>query len=200
MAKKSFWNRKIMPTVTGSGVRKAKKWFKKKFDDITTVKGKRNAVTKPEIGKMYAYVYDAKWKAILPVWDRQPLVIPVNLYNDGFLGLNFHYLPVTQRYRLLSALNTVATPLTIQTLQMMKKQGFISDLESQLSGDIDDTEKRLILTWEIVKRVANAKHYKPTVHRYLYSHLRTQLSFVPSREWKIMLPLPTAKWVGKRPY
>lgn len=200
MAKQSYWGRKIMPTIRKADVRNAKKWLGKKFKDITTVKGKKNATLNPEIGRMYAYQYKAKWDAILPTWDRQPLMIVVNKYPDGFLGLNFHYIKITDRYRLLSALNQVATPLSIKSLQMMKKRGFLGDLENQLSGDENDVDKRLILTWNIVKQVAQSRHYKPTVKRYLYKQLQTPMSLIPSREWKIMLPLPTQRWVRGKPY
>ena len=40
------------------------------------------------IGKMYCYWYDPKTKDKLPRWDRFPLVIPIERYGDGFLGLN----------------------------------------------------------------------------------------------------------------
>ena len=45
----------------------------------------------PMPGKMYFYFYDPKYKAVLPIYDRFPLVIPIEPYPDGFLGLNLHY-------------------------------------------------------------------------------------------------------------
>lgn len=196
-----FWGKKIMPKITGGDQRKAGNWFKKKWQDLTTVKGKRNATQRPEVGKMYLAGYDAKWKAILPVWDRQPIILPFNtMLPDRFYSLNFHYLPLIQRYRLLSALNTLASPLSIDTLQMMKRGGFMDDLSGQLTGDVDDTEKRMILTWQLIKRVAESRHYKATVHCYLYKQFLTQFSYIPPREWKVAIALPTAKWVGGKPY
>lgn len=195
-----FWGKKIMPSFSKKDQRDAGNFLTRKFNDLTTIKGKRNATTKPEIGKLYTYQYKAKWDKLLPTWDRQPLMMCVNLYNDGFLGLNFHYLKITDRYRLLSALMEVATPLSIQALQQFKRDGFLPDLENQLSGNPDDTDKRLILTWQIVKSVASSKYYKPTVKRYLYSQLQTPLSMIPSREWKLVLPLPTHRWVRGKPY
>ena len=37
----------------------------------------------------------------LPYYDTFPLVLPLEDYNDGFLGINFHYLPIPLRMRLL---------------------------------------------------------------------------------------------------
>lgn len=196
-----FWGKKIIPKITGGDQRKAGNWFSKKWKDLTSVKGKRKAISKPEIGKMYLAGYNAKWDKILPTWDRQPIILPFNtMFSDRFYSLNFHYLPITQRYRLLSALNTLASPLSIDTLQMMKQGGFMGDLSGQLSGNLDDTEKRMILTWQLIKRVAESRHYKATVHCYLYNQFTTAFSYIPANEWKIAIALPVARWVRGKPY
>ena len=53
------------------------------------------------------FVYDPKYKKTLPYYDTFPLVLPLERYNDGFLGLNFHYLPIPLRVRLLDKINTI---------------------------------------------------------------------------------------------
>ena len=52
------------------------------------------------VGRMYFYHYDPKYKDTLPVWDKFPLVIPMEMYDDGFLGLNIHYLDPYSRLAL----------------------------------------------------------------------------------------------------
>ena len=47
------------------------------------------------------FVYGPKFKKKLPYYDSFPLVLPIESYSDGFLGLNFHYLPIPLRMRLL---------------------------------------------------------------------------------------------------
>jgi hypothetical protein len=47
---------------------------------------------------MYFFIYDRKGKNELDYYDRFPLIIPLESYSDGFLGLNIHYLPM--RYRI----------------------------------------------------------------------------------------------------
>jgi|TARA_B100000315_G_scaffold104704_1_gene96053 hypothetical protein len=37
----------------------------------------------------------------LPYWDLYPLVLPLQRRSDGFIGLNFHYLPIAQRIKVL---------------------------------------------------------------------------------------------------
>ncbi|MDP7367169.1 MAG: hypothetical protein QGH83_07900, partial [Candidatus Pacebacteria bacterium] len=84
---------------TMSKAKQAKKsvaWFKKKVGE--SAKGfKKKAVLKP--GKMYTFGYDAKLKAILPYWDKFPLIVVLDTYKDGFLGLNFHYLSPIDRQK-----------------------------------------------------------------------------------------------------
>ena len=60
---------------------------------------------KSMIGKMYFYFYDPKTKDTMPYYDRFPLVIPIERYNDGFLGLNLHYIHPKQRMILLDKLS-----------------------------------------------------------------------------------------------
>lgn len=55
-------------------------------------------------GNMYLVHYDPKHKDTLPFYDIFPLIIPVDYYPDGILGLNLHYLPPILRAKLLDAL------------------------------------------------------------------------------------------------
>ena len=50
------------------------------------------------IGRMYFFWYDPKLKDVLPVYDRFPMVFPIERYSDGFLGLNLHYLAMDSRH------------------------------------------------------------------------------------------------------
>ena len=50
--------------------------------------------TKPSAFNLNMFVYDPKYKKTLPYYDTFPLVLPLERYSDGFLGLNFHYLPI----------------------------------------------------------------------------------------------------------
>ena len=56
------------------------------------------------IGKMYFFWYDPKHKDTLPMYDRFPLVFPIERYPDGFLGLNLHYVDYATRQALISKL------------------------------------------------------------------------------------------------
>ena len=65
-------------------------------------------VARPELGKMYMYLYDAKYKETLPYWDRFPLIICFDLLSDGFMGINLHYIAPRYRTPLLLSLYEIA--------------------------------------------------------------------------------------------
>ena len=53
------------------------------------------------VGDFYLFEYDPKFRAFLRHWDKYPLVLVLNIYEDGFLGANLHY--TTQKQRMLLA-------------------------------------------------------------------------------------------------
>ena len=69
--------------------------------------GKRD--TKPFYGKLNMFFYDPKHKKKLPYYDTFPLVLPIEKYPDGFLGINMHYLPLPLRAKLMDALYSLAS-------------------------------------------------------------------------------------------
>ena len=72
---------------------------------------------KPDVmvGKFYLFEYDPKTKAQLARWDRYPLVLVTNIYDDGFMGANFHYTTEKQRMILAKKFlnNNVRIPLKL---------------------------------------------------------------------------------------
>ena len=126
------------------------------------------------IGKMYFFSYDAKTKDKLPRWDRYPLVFPIERYNDGFLGLNLHYLSGGERIALLGQLTKYATAKNL-------------------------TEKsRLRLTYDLISRTKNLSSLsRPCIKRYLYSHVRSRFVEIPATEWDRVVQLPLEVFVTK---
>ena len=55
------------------------------------MKGDADRLTsRPSVGQMYMYFYEAKTKDTLPYFDRFPLVFPFAKVKGGFYGLNMH--------------------------------------------------------------------------------------------------------------
>lgn len=116
------------------------------------------------IGNMYFFVYDPKHKKTLPYYDTFPLVFPIEIYDDGFLGLNFHYLDYKQRILLLGELSSLAN-----------------------NKKYDNTTK-LLLSYKKIK--AFSQFFQPTVKRYLSGHVRSQFIRIFPDEWENALFLP----------
>ena len=86
-------------------------WYKKKVADlsnrISAARLMRDGTLKraPSFNKLHFFRYDPKLKAPLPYYDTFPLVMPIQSAAGGFLGINFHYLPIPLRMRLLETLD-----------------------------------------------------------------------------------------------
>ena len=120
------------------------------------------------IGKMYSYFYDPKHKKKLPYYDRFPLMIPIHMYPDGFLGLNLHYLAPRERLKLFNAL-----------------------LDVQNNAHYND-RKRMVVTYGILKNAADTfSGYRPCVKRYLGKHVRSRFIRFDYSDWSIAAFLPT---------
>ena len=85
-------------------------WYKKKVADLSNkisaarlMRGKTRKA--PEYNRLYFFRYDPKLKSILKYYDTFPLVMPIQSAPGGFLGINFHYLPIPLRMRLLETLD-----------------------------------------------------------------------------------------------
>lgn len=136
---------------------------------------KPSFITNPKkliIGQMYLFIYDAKLKEILPYYDRHPLIFPIGMSGDQFMGINLHYLPIGARMRLMDALYDLA------------------------SGEAN--KKTLQISYQILKGASKYRYFKPCVHSYLNHYIRSTFMIIPSDQWKKALLLPTQSFSGAR--
>lgn len=155
------------------------RWFRRKVKQATrgkkvstkSIMSRRDDMTsKVFIGRMYHFKYDPKLKQKLPYYDIFPLVIPIEMYQDGFLGLNLHYLPVRLRAKLMNKLFATVNDRNL------------------------DERTKLRVSYNLLAGAAKFKWFKPTVKRYLYSHVRSRFLFIPAQEWQVALFLPTQRF------
>ena len=129
--------------------------------------GKLNG--RPSAGRMNMFVYDAKTKAKLPYWDAFPLVLPVDTFKGGFVGLNFHYLPYGVRFKLLEQLQSYAS-----------------------NGKFDSSTK-LQVGYSNLK---GESIIKPAVKKYLWRQVRSNFRRIDVDEMAIACYLPVADFQG----
>ena len=118
------------------------------------------------LGGMYCFYYDPKTKEKLDYYDRFPMVLILDRYTDGFLGLNLHYLPFQYRIAFLG--------------KLMK----FADLND--AGEIE----RLRVTYDILTASKSLKAFKPCLKRYLTGHIQSKILAIQSNEWDIAAFLP----------
>lgn len=127
---------------------------------------------KTVLGKLYFFWYDPKHKDTLPVYDRFPLVFPIEPYSDGFLGLNLHYLSIVERSALLNRLMVYTTSKTL------------------------NDQTRLKLTYDTLASTrALSSIARPCIKRYLYGHVRSMYVEVTADEWDKASQLPVELFV-----
>ena len=127
--------------------------------------GKR--ANKPFYGRLNMFFYDPKHKKTLPYYDVFPLVLPLEKYPDGFLGINLHYLPIPLRIKLLDGL-----------------------VDFSNNTKFDESTK-LVVDYNKLKKI---KLIKPTLHRYLAGQTKSQFRRIDADELTIATLLPVQRF------
>jgi hypothetical protein len=124
------------------------------------------------IGKMYFFFYDPKTKDSLPYYDRFPLVIPINRYPEGFLGLNLHYIHPKDRVILLDKLSTT------------------------LNNKNYDESTKFRINYAYLSKASKIYEATPCIKKYLFRHVESRFLEITSDEWDIAAMLPVERFMG----
>jgi hypothetical protein len=155
---------------------KSARWYQNAVRDIGTrttanklmSSGKLTAT--PSQGLLNLFFYDPKYKKTLPYYDTFPLVLPLERIKGGFSGINFHYLPPLARFRLLEKISAFAT------------------------GKKIDQNMRFDVTYDSVKNISMVK---PTIKKYLTTHVRSRFLRIDATEAAIAMYLPVQQFKKK---
>tara|TARA_B100000780_G_C21071085_1_gene431007 strand:- start:169 stop:747 length:579 start_codon:yes stop_codon:yes gene_type:complete len=155
----------------------ARDWLKAKIQNLsvdanTLMQDKDSLKDSTIIGKMYFYYYDPKTKEKLQYYDRFPLVIPVEEYKDGFLGLNLHYIHPKNRVILLDKLSET------------------------LSNNMYDEKTKFRVSYNFLKSASKAFEATPCIKRYLFNHVKSRFLQINADEWDIAALLPVEDFKG----
>ena len=172
------------------------RWYRQKVQDLLPTPQVRQMIregiknqkvtVRPNFGTMNLFYYRPKGAAKLPYYDVFPLVIPIGRrLNDGFVGLNFHYLSVPQRWLLLERLSMFQVP---------------SELDSFDTGEGEGD--KMALFWSKIRR---KRGVRPIVKRYLTKNIKSRFLKIELSEMLIALSIPmerfyTGKWGGRKKY
>ena len=152
------------------------RWFREKIKDMGTPAPRtliREGVitTRPRFGQMNFFLYSPKYKDdrnILPYYDRFPLIMPImpqggGAVGESFVGLNFHYLSIPMRLKLLNVISEFA------------------------NNDKFDETTSIRLTWNKIKR---NRLVQPCVKQYLMSNVKSPFRVINAEEMMIAVLLP----------
>jgi hypothetical protein len=159
--------------------RGARNWLQDEVSTLGRVNRKRllkegETVAEAMIGKMFMYFYNAKTKNVLPYWDKFPLIFVIELYDDGWLGLNLHYLDYRLRMKLFDKLLQFANDKSL------------------------DKITKLRLSYGLLKSVSKFPEVRPTIKRYLASYIKSELLPIDAVNWEIALFLPVEQFQKER--
>jgi hypothetical protein len=159
--------------------RKSANWYRNAVSSIADKISARKLmnqgklIQRPSTGRLNMFFYDPKTKDKLPYYDTFPLVLPLEAFRGGFLGMNFHYLPYLTRFRLLEQLQSFAT------------------------GNPMSENTRLDVSYD---RVMDNNLAKKTFKKYLWSHVRSNFLRIDSNEAALAVYLPVQQFKKGRPY
>lgn len=161
----------VEPNVTTS----SRLWFRREAEKASSVS--RDSIFAEEvttknvkIGNMYFFKYDPKTKDTLPYYDSYPLIFPFDKIRGGFLGINFHYLPLAHRAALMDGLYDL------------------------VNNELYDETTRIELSYELLKGYSKLKNFKPCVKQYLNKQVRSQFVLVQPNSWDTALFLPLQRF------
>jgi len=155
----------------------ARAWLRMKIKDLqptraALLKDRDRLKERSVIGKMYFYFYDPKTKEKMKYYDRFPLVIPIERYNDGFLGLNLHYIHPKYRMTMLDKLSATA------------------------NNSAYDEKTKLRISYKYLAAASKVFEATPCIKRYLFSQIESRFLEISADEWDIAALLPMESFVG----
>ena len=124
-------------------------------------------------GNLNMFFYSPKHKDTLPYYDTFPLVLPIGGAAGGFLGLNFHYLPIPMRVRLLDRLT-----------------------EDWTSESVREFDSRATIQTDYSK-IKFVRGVRPTIKHYLNGYMKSQVRIIPPEEWLVAVLLPVQRFKKK---
>lgn len=159
---------------------KAREWyrdtgqtFRRRVNEKNLMsRGGERLTSRPLVGHMYMFYYDAKHKDTLPYFDRFPLIFPYKKVKGGFMGINLHYLPLQYRAKLMDGLYDITT------------------------NNRYDESTKLRISYDLLSGAAKFKYFKPCVKHYLTGQVRSRFLYVYPSEWDIALFMPLERFQG----
>jgi len=162
---------------------KAMEWYREQLSEL--LEGKLTNIASlirqtPEyrvrrvfLGKMILFGYIPETPiAKIEYYDRFPLVLPIRLFRDHFMGINLHYMPFKTR------------------------AVFVENLEDTSRGDVQTGDARGVIRYDIIKNSTKYISGMVGIRKYKLKNIYTPTLEIPSDKWKYAINLPVARFYG----
>ncbi len=161
------------------------RWYRQKVQELLPKPQVRQMIregykegkvtVRPNFGTMNLFYYRPKTPQRLKYYDIFPLVIPMGRrLNNGFVGINFHYLSIPQRWALLERLQAFQTSSLLDAFDAEEGAGEV-----------------VSLFWSQIKKV---RAVRPIVRRYLTEHMMSRFLRIEISEMLIAASLPVERF------
>jgi hypothetical protein len=153
----------------------ARNWFRTKVSETqisrkSLLADSARGFSGLELGAMYCYSYDPKFKLKLKYYDEFPLIFVIEKTSNGFVGINLHYVSPQRRLFIMESLSKV------------------------VSDSRYNKETKLKISYNILKALSKYNVIKPCLKRYLYTKVRGTFVKIDANEWDIAVFLPVQKF------
>jgi hypothetical protein len=153
----------------------SRSWLQSKVKNLSAspdrlMQDRQALVDNTIIGKMYFFFYDPKTKETLTYYDKFPLVIPIDRYADGFLGLNLHYINPRDRVILLDKLSTT------------------------LNNKSYDESTKFRINYAYLTAASRAFEATPCIKRYIFRNVNSRFLNIAANDWDIAAMLPVERF------
>ena len=161
------------------------RWYRQKIQELLPRPQVRQMIregykegkvtVRPNFGTMNLFYYRPKTPQRLKYYDIFPLVIPMGRrLNNGFVGINFHYLSIPQRWALLERLQMFQVPSELDAFDSEEGMGEV-----------------MALFWSRIKK---KRGVKPIVRRYLTEYMMSRFLKIEISEMLIAASLPVERF------
>ena len=155
----------------------ARLWFRETAQEVE-IQNTQSVITKTSQslgtnrllpGRLYLFKYNPKLRMELPYYDMFPVIFLIDVKEEGFTGINMHYLPLTYRAMLMDNLYKFVTG----------------------TGDL---MTRIRMTYDRLKTLRKLRFFRPCFKYYLNTQVRSRFIMVPPDQWEVALFLPLQRF------
>ena len=127
-------------------------------------------------------------------YDSFPCVFPIQPLENGFMGINMHFLPYDWRAHLMDNLYDLVDDVDLIGTPQQSGNRFQSGMET---GPNVQLNFPAVNGYNFLKKSAKYRYFKPCVRKYLFQRTLSRYMLIPANEWEIALFMPLERFHGQ---